>query len=133
MGEMLAISDLSVFGLHILPKHCRRIYIAGPISNGDPCLHARDAVKAADYLIARGFIPYVPHQSIVWQLIAPKTHAQWLAYDLHWLEVCDALLRLPGKSHGADWEVERARELGLRVYFLAEREGQHEHVWGSGV
>ena len=33
------------------------------------------------------------------------------------LERCDAVLRLPGESRGADLDVARARELGLPVYF----------------
>lgn len=32
------------------------------------------------------------------------------------IERCDALLRLPGDSRGADMDVARARELGLPVY-----------------
>ncbi|HEY7890454.1 MAG TPA: hypothetical protein VIC29_19700 [Steroidobacteraceae bacterium] len=32
------------------------------------------------------------------------------------LERCDAVLRLPGESQGADLDVERARQLGLRVF-----------------
>jgi hypothetical protein len=31
------------------------------------------------------------------------------------IERCDAVLRLPGESTGADMDVARARELGLRV------------------
>lgn len=36
------------------------------------------------------------------------------------LERCDAVLRLPGQSRGADLDVARARELGLPVYFDIE-------------
>lgn len=32
------------------------------------------------------------------------------------LERCDAVLRLPGESKGADLDVQRARQLGLRVF-----------------
>ena len=32
------------------------------------------------------------------------------------LERCDAILRIPGESRGADLDVQRARELGLRVF-----------------
>ena len=31
------------------------------------------------------------------------------------LERCDAVLRIPGESRGADLDVQRARELGLRM------------------
>lgn len=33
------------------------------------------------------------------------------------IERCDAVLRIPGESKGADLDVDRARELGLRVCF----------------
>lgn len=33
------------------------------------------------------------------------------------IERCDAVLRIPGASRGADMDVDRARELGLKVYF----------------
>ena len=32
------------------------------------------------------------------------------------LERCDAVLRIPGASKGADLDVQRARQLGLRVF-----------------
>ncbi len=32
------------------------------------------------------------------------------------LEICDAVLRIPGASRGADLEVEKAREMGKRVF-----------------
>lgn len=32
------------------------------------------------------------------------------------LERCDAVLRIPGESKGADLDVQRARQLGLRVF-----------------
>lgn len=32
------------------------------------------------------------------------------------LERCDAVLRIPGKSKGADLDVQRARQLGLRIF-----------------
>ncbi|MHB8811782.1 MAG: DUF4406 domain-containing protein [Steroidobacteraceae bacterium] len=32
------------------------------------------------------------------------------------LERCDALLRIPGESKGADLDVQRARQLGLRIF-----------------
>src|SRR3979411_2683665 len=32
------------------------------------------------------------------------------------LECCDAVLRIPGESRGADLDVDRARQLGLHMY-----------------
>ena len=41
------------------------------------------------------------------------------------LERCDALLRLPGASRGADLDVERARALGLPVYTSIDELPRH--------
>ena len=41
------------------------------------------------------------------------------------LERCDALLRLPGASRGADMDVERARALGLPVYTSIDELPRH--------
>jgi hypothetical protein len=40
----------------------------------------------------------------------------WLMQDLEWLAQCNAILRLPGDSPGADREVKRAEELELIVF-----------------
>lgn len=43
------------------------------------------------------------------------------------LERCDAVLRIPGESKGADLDVRRARQLGLRIFFdLREIPGRAE-------
>ena len=36
------------------------------------------------------------------------------------LRKCDAVLRIPGESNGADNDVKLARELGLKIYFNHE-------------
>ena len=36
------------------------------------------------------------------------------------LQLCDAVLRLPGASNGADNDVRRARERGIPVYYAIE-------------
>jgi hypothetical protein len=43
-----------------------------------------------------------------------KTYQYPVAHRL--LERCDAVLRIPGESRGADLDVERARGLGLSIY-----------------
>jgi hypothetical protein len=92
------------------------VYVAGPYTIPDPCENTHRAVKAADELLARGYTPYIPHLNLTWQLISPKPYAFWLEYDLIWLARCDAVLRLPGASHGADKEVEYADAIGIPVF-----------------
>ena len=93
-----------------------RVYIAGPYSKGDVILNIREAIYAADWLLAGGHVPFVPHLTGFWHAIAPKPYESWLAYDMEWLKVCDAVLRLPGESSGADKEVAEARRLGVPVF-----------------
>ena len=52
----------------------------------------------------------------MWHLISLHEYKEWLGYDLSWLERCDALVRLPGESNGADGEVNRALALWLPVF-----------------
>lgn len=61
-------------------------------------------------------VPLVPHLTLVWHLVVPRPIEFWYAYDLKLLGRCDAVLRLPGDSTGADAEELRARELGLPIF-----------------
>lgn len=93
-----------------------RVYIAGPYSHPDPVTNTAEAIAAGNALSALGFYPYIPHLSLFWHLLHPHEIGFWYKHDLAWLEVCDALLRLPGASTGADGEEARAHELGIPVY-----------------
>src|SRR5262245_23979197 len=109
------------------PQHCRRqvrqtassqlslVYVAGPYTRPDPVENTHDIVKIADALLDAGFIPVVPHLTLLWHLISPKPYAHWLAYDQHLLARCDAVLRVPGHSVGATRETELAESLGIPV------------------
>ena len=91
-----------------------RVYVAGPYSR-DPIGGARGAIEAAHALLDAGHQPYVPHLTLLLDLARHRPYEEWLALDLAWLAQCEAVLRLPGDSLGADREVARARELGLTV------------------
>jgi hypothetical protein len=97
----------------------RYVYVAGPISS-HPMHRTHDAIKAADALLAVGFAPYVTHTSVVWDMISPKGYEEWMSLDFAWVERCDALVRIPGESKGADREVEHARAKGIPVFFGVE-------------
>jgi hypothetical protein len=94
----------------------KRVYVSGPYAKGDAAENVRRAVMAADELLRAGHVPFCPHLSHFWHLLCPKPREAWLQYDLEWLRACDAVVRLPGESEGADAEVEAARELGIPVY-----------------
>ena len=95
----------------------KRIYIAGPISIGDTAVHVRNAIDAAELLIVYGFVPYIPHLTHFWHFVHPHDLKFWLDYDLEWLSLCDALLRLPGESKSSEIEIEHAKILGIPVFY----------------
>jgi hypothetical protein len=95
----------------------KRVYVAGPYSRGDIVLNIREALFHADWLMAAGYIPFVPHLTGFWHLCFPRAYESWLAYDMEWLRVCDALLRMSGESPGADREVAEAQRLGIPVFY----------------
>ncbi len=115
-----------------------RVYVAGPISKGDLGGNLQMALDAANELMRCGFYPYVPHLSILWGLVDPPDGASmteargWLPYNFGWLEVCDALLRLPGASMGASDEVHFANSHGIPVFYgiaaLKLWAEHHEHI-----
>jgi hypothetical protein len=95
----------------------RYVYIAGPYSGGDTILNIRAAVMMAEELLKLELIPYIPHLTAFWHIIAPHEYEFWLEYDLNWLSKCDALIRLPGESGGADKEIEYAEKMGIPVFY----------------
>lgn len=98
----------------------KRVYIAGPYSNGDVTLNVRLAISVAHTLLDMGYVPYCPHLSHWMDLQHHRDYEDWMAYHLHWLPLCDVVLRLPGESPGADSEVARATELGIPVVYGIE-------------
>ena len=94
------------------------VYVAGPLSSsGNYLENVRVAVRAAEELRAMGYVPFVPHLSALWQLISPHCEYEyWLPMDLDWIDRCDAVLRLPGESRGADEEVKYAISQGKPVF-----------------
>lgn len=98
----------------------RYIYIAGPMSKGNLIDHVRDAVKAASVIRDHGGVPFVPHLSVLWELVYPSSYEDWMIYDFAWIERCDSLLRLPGESSGADREIEHIKKLGKPVFYSIE-------------
>ena len=98
-----------------------RIYVAGPITLGDMNDNVAMGVAAGKTLLDHGYAPFIPHLSHFVEPHAtwtntPARYEQWLALDRSFIAVCDALLRLPGESRGADREVAWAVEIGIPVF-----------------
>ena len=94
-----------------------KIYIASPYTKGDKDRNTYVQILAADVLACYGFVPYAPLLNHFWHGYFPHDYDFWLRLDLEWLPMCDALLRLPGESEGADKEVARAIELHKPVFY----------------
>lgn len=92
------------------------VYIASPYTEGDTAINVRSSFQAADTLVANGFAPYTPLYSHFWHFLSPKSYETWMRLDLEWIMRCDCVLRLPGKSKGADKEVKFAKENGIPVF-----------------
>lgn len=93
------------------------VYIAGPYSQPDPVTNTQAAIDAAEEVYAMGYTPVVPHLAMLWHLYRPHPYEWWLELDLRLLAACDALLRLPGHSDGAEREVIFARAHGISVVY----------------
>lgn len=104
-----------------------RIYIAGPYSAKTRIgrlSNVRRAVDAALELFNKGHFPYVPHLTHyvdvrVKQIGRALSWADYIRWDMPWLEVSDAILYL-GSSKGADLELDAARARGKLVFFSVE-------------
>lgn len=91
------------------------VYVAGPYTTPDPCENTHRAVEVANG-ISDVCWPLVPHLSHFWHTMTPRPYAFWTSLDLVYLERCDAMLRIPGESPGADGEVAFALEHGIPVF-----------------
>jgi len=98
-------------------SNMKKIYVAGPYSQGDVMDNVLRAIEAGDTLYTRGYAPYVPHFTHFWHAIFPHPYEEWLRLDNEWLPLCDGVLRLPGASNGADKEVALAESLNIPVFY----------------
>lgn len=102
-----------------------RVYVAGPLSKPDGGLQKNvdDGRVAGLALIRAGYSPMVPHLTCFMggndpELLPGGTvHEDWYSVDLPWVSVCQAVLRLPGESRGADMETGLAYKIGIPVYY----------------
>ncbi len=94
-----------------------KVFISGPYAYPDPVINTRNAILAGNKIAKLGHIPFIPHLNLQWHMVCPHNANFWYKYDLEWLDICDAVLRLPGWSRGADKEVEYAKLKGIRVIY----------------
>lgn len=94
------------------------VYVAHPYTNPDPVENSHKAIKIADNLHNSGLVTcVVPHLTLMWHSITPHPPAHWYAYDFALLRRCDALLRMPGQSMGADDEEVFAEKYAIPCFY----------------
>ena len=96
------------------------VYVAGPYSKPDPEDNVIAAIDVTNKLIDLGFTPYCPHLTHYINQRVYRPYEYWLAFDMHWLRLCDAVLRIPGESHGSDLEVAEAKARNIPVFYSIE-------------
>ena len=97
-----------------------RVYIAGPMSQGDRIQNLANALAAYKELIALGYAPFCPHLTFFAAPFITATHSEWLEIDLPWVEKADYILRLQGDSIGATMECDHAKNKGVPVLHSIE-------------
>ena len=105
-----------------------RVYIAGPISNGENNSmgyqavvdNIRNAILIGGRVADMGCSPMVPHLTHFWNLMDPRPYQDWLRIDDEWVLVSDVVLRISGNSAGADREVALALSHGIPVVYTLE-------------
>ncbi len=102
-----------------------KVYIAGPYSKGDVAINVRNAFEIANKLADLGYAPFVPHSTHFWHMLFPRPYEFWLELDNQFLPTCNAVLRIPGESSGADKEVELANTLSIPVFISIESLNEH--------
>jgi len=93
-----------------------RVYVMGPYSQGDRDANVQRALDVGTELLEAGHAPYVPHLSHFWELYRHHPYAMWLRLGIAYLEGCEAAVRIPGPSEGADREELRSRRLGIPIF-----------------
>lgn len=118
-------------GLHMIQAEKRpMLYVAGPYTNPDPVENTHRAAKVGTAIYEYSdWVPFVPHLSLLWHMVTPRNEAHWYALDLAQMSHCDAIVRLPGASTGADREMEVAREWGLREVRFTDLPVEAQTEW----
>jgi len=96
------------------------IYVAGYYS-ACPTQGVANAVEAYEKLLAVGWIPLVPHVSMLIDMLAPNTPEMWYGYDKALLARCDFMYVCPdyltAHSGGVLNEIEFATKHGIPILY----------------
>ncbi len=95
----------------------KKVFIAGPYTNGDVAQNVKLAMDVANIIIEEGHAPYCPHLTHFLHMNQAQPYEKWLELDKEYLKICDVLIRLKGNSNGADGEVKLAEKLNIPIFY----------------
>jgi len=95
----------------------KKIFISSPYTNGNQADNVREQIDAASKLIDAGFAPYLPLYTHFLHIFKSQDYETWMKLHSEYLLCCDAVLRLPGISKGADREVALAAQKDIPVFY----------------
>ena len=104
------------------------VYIAGPMTHGNQFDNFKNAIAVADRIFKRGHCVVVPQLTFFWNMLHENSYEAWLAMDFQWISKCDALVRIPGLSDGADREVVFAHK-SQKLVFQGLNEFMNSRYW----
>lgn len=108
----------------------KHLYLAGPYTKPDPIINTNAALRLATKLFERMlFVPHVPHLTLLWHMVTPRPIDFWYLLDRQHLSRCDAIMRLPGESEGADCEMIWAGDFGLEVIEFESLMDDEQAIW----
>lgn len=124
-GTIDCAGDPKDWPLHERPL----VYVAGYYS-ANPAHGTANAVKAFDRLLDAGWLPFVPHASIVVDMLSPRTPEFWYEVDLGYLLRCDAMYVCPDaltrESTGVQREIEFCKTHDIPVlYWVIEAKDRY--------
>lgn len=110
----------------------KHLYLAGPYTRPDPIVNTNAAIRLATRLFERSlYVPHVPHLTLLWHMVTPRPIEFWYALDIQHLSHCDAIMRLPGESTGADREMAAAELMELEVIEFDSLVDDEQAIWLS--
>lgn len=98
------------------PSTRLRVYLASPMSQGDPLENIHSALRLGRQMIRDGLAPYLPQLDAYMMWWDPADLEMLLDWDFAWIAASEAIFRMPGASAGADREVALAKAAGLPVF-----------------
>lgn len=100
-----------------------RVYVAGAYS-ADNVIgilgNMRRGLQLSYYVLKAGFAPFAPWLDYLFAFLGPVSLQEYYEYSMAWLEGSQAILTVKenlSTSAGAQKELERAKELGIPIFY----------------